>query len=163
MPPPDPERLFGQADALAGATEAHQTDLRRAISAAYYGLFHFILTAASDMVVGSDRRSSAEYSLVYRSVDHSRLRTLCTQLSGTKPKNLPFVPSGDFGTIAQFARVVGYLYELRNLADYDPSRDFTPDEARVAISEARQAIKWFQEGTAEQRQAFLILLLFRSR
>jgi uncharacterized protein (UPF0332 family) len=163
LPPPDPERLFGQADALAEATEANQTDLRRAISAAYYGLFHFILTAASDMVVGSDRRSSARYSLVYRSVDHSRLRVLSAQLSGTKPQNLPFVPPGGFGTIAQFARVVGYLHELRNLADYDPSRDFTPDEARVAVSEARQAIKWFQQGIAEQQEAFLTLLLFRSR
>jgi hypothetical protein len=76
---------------------------------------------------------------------------------------LSLVPSDGFGTIAQFARIAGYLYELRNLADYDPSRDFTPDEARVAISDARQAIKWFQQRTAEQQQAFLTLLLFRSR
>jgi uncharacterized protein (UPF0332 family) len=163
LPPPDPERLFGQAAALATSAEARQTDLRRAISAAYYGLFHFTLTAAADMVVGSDNRSSARYSLVYRSIDQLRLRALSAQLSGTKPQNLPLVPSGGFGTIADFARIVGYLYELRNLADYDPSRDFTPEEAKSAISDARQAIKWFQQGTTEQQQAFLTLLLFRAR
>ena len=116
------------------------------------------------MVVGAaGKQSTPRYSLVYRSVDHSRLRALCSQLSTTKPQNLPLVPSGGFGTIADFARIAGHLYELRNLADYDPSRHFTPDEARVAISDAREAIKWFQRGTAEQQEAFLTLLLFKPR
>jgi uncharacterized protein (UPF0332 family) len=163
LPPPDPQQLFEQADALAASPEGHQTDLRRAISTAYYGVFHFTLTAAADMVVGSGDQSSTRYSLVYRSVDHSRLRALCLQLSATKPQNLPLVPSGGFGTIADFARIAGNLYELRNLADYDPSRDFTPDEARGAISDARQAIVWFQQGTSEQQKAFMTLLLFKSR
>jgi hypothetical protein len=145
------------------AARPHEEDWRRAISAAYSGLFHFTLTAAADLVVGADERSSARYSLVYRSVDHSRLRTLCSQLSGTKPQNLPLVPSGGFGTIADFARIAGNLYELRNLADYDPSRNFTPDEAKLAISDARQAITWFQQGTKEQQEVFLTLLLFKSR
>src|SRR6266581_674546 len=110
--------------------------MRRAISSAYYGLFHFTLTAAADMVVGPDDRSNARYRLVYRSVDHSRLRALNSQLSGTISQNLPFAPPDGFGEIAGFARVTGHLYELRNLADYDPSRDFTLDEARAAVSDA---------------------------
>jgi hypothetical protein len=124
---------------LAAGTEARQTDLRRAISAAYYGLFHFTLTAAADMILGSSDRGSARYALVYRTVDHSRLRALCTQLQGTHPKNLPFEPLGGFGSVADFARIAGNLQELRNLADYDPSQDITPDDARVAVSDARQA------------------------
>src|SRR5271169_896377 len=155
VPPPHPEHLFEQAEALAARPQP--ADLRRAISAAYYGLFHFILTAAADMVVGADKQSTSRYSLVYRSVDHSRLRKLCSQLSATKPQSVPLVPTIGFGRIADFARVAGNLYELRELADYDPSRDYTPEEAKLAISEARQAIKWFQEGTAEQREAFLTL------
>jgi hypothetical protein len=163
LPPPDPEHLFEQAAGLAADTESRQANLRRAISAAYYGLFHFTLTAAADMVLGSGNRGSGRYSLVYRSIDHSRLRILCTQLRGTQPKNLPFEPPGGFGSVADFARIAGNLQELRNLAEYDPSRDITPDEARVAISDARQAITWFQQGAKEQREAFLTLLLFKSR
>jgi hypothetical protein len=163
LSPPDPEHLFGQAEALAALPEGRQADLRRAISAAYYGLFHFTLTAAADMIVGSGDRSSPRYSLVYRSVDHSRLRALCSQLSGTAPQNLPFLPPGGFGTVADFARIGGHLYELRNLADYDPSRDFTAEKAKVAIADARQAITWFQETTKEQQETFLTLLLFRPR
>ena len=161
MPPPDPEHLLLQADSLAA--QPHHEDLRRAISAAYYGLFHFVLTAAADMVFGADRRSTPRYSLAYRSIDHSRLRALCSKLGGTNPQDVPFVPAGGFGRIADFARISGYLYELRNLADYDPSRDFTADEARVAISDAREAITWFQQGSQEQQEAFLALLLFRPR
>ena len=148
---------------LAARPEVRQTDLRRAISAAYYGLFHFTLTAAADMIVGAAERSSARYSLVYRSVEHSRLRQLCSQLSATKPQNLPLVPPDGFGSIADFARNAGNLYELRNFADYDPSRDFTPEGARLAISDARQAVKWFQEAAPDQQVAFLTLLLFKPR
>jgi hypothetical protein len=67
------------------------------------------------------------------------------------------------GLIAGFARVTGLLYELRNLADYDPSRKFTAGQAKAAISDARQAITWFQSGTKQQQEAFLTLLLFRPR
>ena len=67
------------------------------------------------------------------------------------------------GKIAEFARVAINLQELRQFADYDPSHHFTPDEAKVAISEAQEAIKWFREGTTEQQETFLTLLLFKAR
>jgi hypothetical protein len=60
--PPRFEDLFEQADVLVARGD--QADLRRAISTAYYGLFHFALTEAADLVVGKDDRSSARYSLV---------------------------------------------------------------------------------------------------
>lgn len=150
MSPPRFEDLFEQAEALT--VRGRQADLRRAVSAAYYGLFHFTLTAAADMVVGSDDRSSARYSLVYRSVDHSRLQQLSKQLTNAQ-----------FGTVADFARIAGNLHEQRNRADYDPSREYTADEATTAISLAREAIAWFRQGTKEQQQAFLTLLLFKPR
>jgi hypothetical protein len=156
--PPDPTHLLQQADALAAEAAGPQTHFRRAISTAYYALFHLILTAAADMVVGPGDRTSARYAFVYRSVDHGRLRSVSQNLSGTNP-DVPFVPPGGFGRIAEFARVVGNLLELRNQADYDPSRDFTQREAQGVISDARLAIVWFQEGSNEQREAFLTLLL----
>jgi hypothetical protein len=157
--PPRFEDLFEQADALVA--RGRQADLRRAVSAAYYGLFHFVLTEAADMVVGSADRSTTRYSLVYRSVDHSRLRQLSAQVA--RPQNLPLVPPNGFGTVADFALLAGNLYELRNRADYDPSPEYTVDEAMTAISNARKAVAWFQQGMREQQQAFLTLLLFRPR
>jgi hypothetical protein len=51
-----------------------QVDIRRAISVAYYGLFHFTLTAADDEVVGSSQRATTRYALVYRSLDQFFVR-----------------------------------------------------------------------------------------
>ena len=100
-----------------------------------------------------------------------RIEALITRLSASSARNsvepnrrtCRFLPSGGFGTIADFARISSNLSELRNLADYDPSRTFTPDEARVAISEARQAIMWFRRGSKEQQESFLTALLFKPR
>ncbi len=142
---------------------ANETDLRRAVSDTYYALFHFTLVAAVDMVLGSSARSSTLYALVYRSVEHVRLRALCANVSASKPQ-VPFVPAGGFGEIAKFASIVANLYEQRNLADYDPSQTYTANKA-LWISDAREAIKWFQGSTQEQQQAFLtlLLLLFKPR
>lgn len=161
--PPDPDELLQQADALAGKPAATQADVRRAISAAYYAIFHFCMTAAADMVLGTTGRSTSSYSFVYRSVDHKTLRGLCAQLSQTKPQNVAITPSNGFGAIADFARVIVSLQGQRHLADYDASRNFTDAEAKVAISEARQAIAWFKSCDDEQQRAFLTMLLFRQR
>jgi hypothetical protein len=160
--PPDPSELLLQADALAGKTGATQADLRRAISTAYYAVFHFCLTVAADMICGAASRSTDRYSFVYRSTDHSRLRGVCDQLRGSKP-NVAFTPSGGFGRIADFARNAFNLYEQRIKADYDPSESFTAAGVQIVVSDARQAITWFQSCTVDQQQAFLTLILFKPR
>ncbi|MBV8920032.1 MAG: hypothetical protein JOZ76_18405 [Bradyrhizobium sp.] len=161
--PPDPDELLQQADALAASDGATQSDLRRAISTAYYAVFHFCLTAAADMVCGSGSRSTPRYSLVYRSVDHKTLSGLCGQLSQTKPQNVAIMPADGLGSVADFARVTANLQRQRILADYDPSQSFSEAEAKLTISEARQAINWFGSSSDEQKEAFLTMLLFRQR
>jgi hypothetical protein len=161
---PDPDRLFEQADALIN-NHNDETDLRRAVSAAYYGVFHFTLRALADWIIGSANRSTARYGLVYRSVDHKVLRTLCDQIRGSKvnPIILPFEPVGGFGLVKNFARDVLNLYEQRILADYDPARPLGHPDALGAVSIARPAVADFQAATPEQREAFLTLLAFRPR
>lgn len=161
--PPDPEDLLRQADSLVGSIAPTQADLRRAISAAYYAVFHACLTASADMVCGTTSRSTAAYSLVYRSTDHARLRNLCDQLRKANPQGVAIIPAGGFGMIADFAGVTVNLFEQRIRADYDPSVDFTANEAKLAISEARQAIAWFRSCGEEQQKSFLTMLLFRQR
>ena len=116
------------------------------------------------MVLVDASRSNPQYRLAYRSVDHARFKKLCSQLKGSQPHDeiQPYSPSGGFGEIADFARLAGNLIELRNFADYDPSQ-ISLDDARTAVSEARKAIKNFQNANAEQRHAFLVSLLFRPR
>ena len=161
MPPPVPEHLLEQADRLV--KDQRSTDLRRALSNAYYAVFHFVLTAAADMVVGAEQRTSDSYNLVYQSVEHARLRDFCEEVNKTKPQKVAFTPLGGFGSIAEFAGITLNLYELGIRADYDPSIAFSVSGAIIAVSSARQAISLFEEASAERRQAFLTMLLFKER
>ncbi|MGH7031514.1 MAG: hypothetical protein ACREE9_01270 [Stellaceae bacterium] len=79
----NPEHLFEQAEKLIAPSQTgapRQVDLRRAVSSAYYGLFHATLTAAADQFIGVTKQSTPQYSLVYRSVDHRSLRALCLEV-----------------------------------------------------------------------------------
>jgi hypothetical protein len=161
--PPDPAELLQQADMLAARTGATQADYRRAISSAYYAVFHFCLTAVANTICGYASSGSDGYSLVYRSVDHKTLANLCRQLRQTNPQGVAIMPSGGFGLMADFARVTGNLQVQRLLADYDPSRSFTATAASLLVADARQAITWFNSCTEEQQKAFLMMLLFKQR
>jgi hypothetical protein len=83
--------------------------------------------------------------------------------SQTKPQGMAIKPSNGLGRMADFARVTANLQGQRHQADYEPSQTFTDTEAKLAISEARQAIAWFNSCDDEQQKAFLTMLLFRPR
>jgi hypothetical protein len=91
-----PDELFSQADLLV--SYPNEVDFRRAISAAYYGLFHAILTAAADQAVGFEFRAHRIYSYVYRNISHASLRELCDAIKkpALPPKFKPFEPQGGF-------------------------------------------------------------------
>lgn len=163
----DPDRLLDQADALIN-NHTDETDLRRAVSAAYYGVFHRVLKALADWIVGSGNRSTERYVLVYRSVDHKVLKALCDQIRTIRKAKAEATarrcePPGGFGTIEGFAVEVLNLHELRELADYHPAHPFNPADTLGAVSSARSAVANFDKATPEQREAFLTGLVFKSR
>jgi hypothetical protein len=165
---PDPDSLLKQAEMLFNhSTTKDETDLRRAVSAAYYAVFHYALRAAADLMIGASSRGTPRYNIVYCSVDHGRLKTLRDQLKGTTPEKviLPFSPPGPayFGGAAVFVRLAMNLQDERHHADYHPMERFDEARAFQAISDARAAIKAFEGATVEQREAFLTLLLFKPR
>jgi hypothetical protein len=168
VPVPNPAHLFEQAEQLlrvhAGAPR--QTDLRRAISNAYYGVFHATLIAAADEVVGVTYRHTARYGLVYRSVSHRALRDLCIAVrKSTMPaRYMPYEPRKGFGpNIRAFAAAVVELQEKRHAADYDPMVRMRASDASLALATARSAIKRFQKASRARRKSFLTLLLFTPR
>jgi uncharacterized protein (UPF0332 family) len=166
--PIDPQHLFEQAERLAAPLPGRprRADLRRAISTAYYAIFHATLTAAADYSIGANKRSTGQYALAYRSVDHKWLRDLCKEVSKPvlAPKFVAYELAGGFcSVIAAFASAVVELQEKRHSADYDPLFRVTPSDAVLAISTARAALSRFQVATPDQQAALLSLLLFRPR
>jgi hypothetical protein len=167
--PPKPDHLFEQAEQLAKAPAAgapRQVDLRRAVSAAYYGVFHYVSAAAADMIVGATKRSIAEYGRVYRSIDHRALRDLCEELrKPTLPaRYLPHVPAKGVGNnIPRFATTLIELQEKRHSADYDPLVRLRLSDAQIATRSARRAVELFEKATSQRRNTFLSLLVFPPR
>lgn len=169
MARPNPDHLFEQAEKLIAPSSAgppRQVDLRRAISAAYYGLFHFCLAAAADEFVGVTQRATSRYTLVYRSIDHKTLKDLCAEAKKPTPpaKYLPYFPIGGLGSnIQAFATAAIELQEKRHLADYHPQPRFKTSDAKLAVSTARSAVRRFEAADEQHRKAFLTLLICPSR
>lgn len=141
-------------------------DLRRAISAAYYGLFHAILTAAADEFVGRNQRLTPRYALTYRSIDHAALRSLCKEVQKTTlpAKYVQYLPASGFGSnIQAFAAAVIDLQEKRLSSDYDPLFRVRTSDAVLAVKTARSALRRFQKVSKARREVFLSLLVFAPR
>ena len=164
----NPDHLFEQAEKLIAfqAGRPRQVDIRRAISAAYYAIFHAIITAAADQFIGVTNRDEARYGLVYRSVDHGWLRKLCEEVQ--KPtlssKFRRYAPAMGFGAnIVSFAAATEELQEKRHSADYDVMIRINRSDAALAIDTARVALGRFDKTSEPERLAFLSLLLFPPR
>lgn len=161
----NPDHLFDQAERLIAPPPAgppRQVDLRRAISSAYYGVFHFTLTALADQFVGRTLRGTPAYELVYRSIDHRAFKTLCLELQKTPPaaRYQQFLPPDGIGAdIQALATIAADLQERRHRADYNPTPRFKTADAQLAVTTARNAVDRFNRSSAARRTAFLTLLL----
>lgn len=164
----NPDHLFEQAEKLISppAGRPRQVDVRRAISAAYYAIFHATITAAIDQFIGVTNRDQSRYGLAYRSVNHAWLRDLCKELQKSTLSNRfkSYSPVQGFDpNITEFAAVVVELQEKRHSADYDVMTRMNRSDAAVAIATARAALNRFVTASEPQRSAFLSLLVFPPR
>jgi uncharacterized protein (UPF0332 family) len=169
MSVPDPDHLLDQADRLIASTgggAARQVDLRRAISNAYYALFHAVTAEVVDDFVGSSYRQTPRYSLVYRSVKHRALQELCEDIAKpTLPRRYSrFAPEGGFGAdLKLFATTLVALQNHRHLADYDPLFRATRSNAADIVKRGREALARFRRADEKLRKDFLALVAFPPR
>jgi hypothetical protein len=164
----NPDHLFEQANRLITiqAGPPRQVDIRRAISAAYYAMFHATITAAVDQFIGAANRNESRYGLVYRSVNHAWFRDLCQDVQKTILSNKfrPYAPSGGFdANITAFAKAVVELQEKRHAADYDVMIRMNKSDAILAINTAKAALRRFGRANNGGRVAYLSVLLFQPR
>jgi len=163
MPALNHEHFFDQADKLVAPPPSgapRQVDLRRAISSAYYGVFHFTSTALADEFAGVTQRATSRYVLIYRSIDHRTLKDICTEIAKQTPppKYAPYL-RGFGDPLRAFARAALELQEKRHRADYNPEPRFRTSEAKAVIGTARSAVQRFGEASPDDRKAFLTLLI----
>ena len=136
------------------AAQPSPGDLRRAISAAYYALFHTLAASNADLIAGSPQSGISSYAWerVYRRLDHGRaqnnLRGILGQLS----------QSGQ-----NFARAFISLQGLRQEADYDPNFSITRTRTLNVIAQAEAAIRDFAQLSQEERRLIAAQSLFDRR
>jgi hypothetical protein len=160
----NPDQLLGVAKLLASPPAKGapvQAKLRRAISTAYYALFHTLVAAASDLLVGGKSRGTQRYLAVYRSFEHKRMADVCRQVSNGKL--LTDAGVAFHATIQECANAFVDLQENRHEADYDPAGRMTLADARAAVSRANDAIQMLQASPDGERFLFLTLLHFKLR
>jgi len=122
----NPEHLFEQAERLIVPPPAGPPRQ----------VFHALLTAVGDELIGKTKRNTLEYGLAYRTLDHRRLLDLCSDVKKPDlPKKLkPYAPAGGFGPeIQALATAVIELQEKRHSADYDPMSRVKTADALLAV------------------------------
>ena len=133
-----------------------QSNLRRAVSAAYYALFHCLARCCADLLVGGAGadRSKPAWKQVYRALDHGLAKNNCKNQETIKkfPKE-----------IEDFANMFVALQTKRHMADYDPDARFYKSEVRQDVAEAADVMDRFKDVPLKDRRAFAAYVLFKSR
>lgn len=125
-----PDWLLRQANELAGRTanpgQPRNADLRRAVSSAYYALFHAI-TLSSVQQTCLSASDGQIYALV-RLIRHEQIKRACQPLlGGSAPRHLASLveEARTSERARRVAEAFPALQEARHQADYDHEADFT--------------------------------------
>lgn len=170
----DPQNLLAAARDLANfdPRRPRQASLRRAVSTAYYSVFHLLIRDAVSAHVGfGPTRTHREIGeTVARWFTHARMADVCAQFAGPAvssklrralPKTAGAASSVAVSSSLQsVARAFIQLQQARHDADYDLSKGFTRQSALTLVDQAEQALNnWSASATDPFRPVFLLLLL----
>lgn len=159
-----PRDLLAQARLLAEKEPRRpkQASLRRAVSAAYYALFHLLVDDATRRLMGRADRAALRGCLA-RAFNHAAMKTVARQFAegGVSPKLSPGL-NGEApqDELARIASAFVDLQQQRHEADYDMRRRFTRIEVLSSIDDAERAfLDWRVVRGSAQADTFLVGLL----
>ena len=164
-----PEDLLLHAAWLISSpsTTTAEADHRRAVSAAYYGLFHALTMSGADLF--GPGGSSAFKGQIARAYNHGPMRQVCLVFKAASNKGFqpPYnammpltVDARLFGVAEAFVR----LQEARHTADYDTSAVINPSDAVNDVRLAMEAFHHWQAISATpEARVFLTALLLADR
>ena len=151
----NPHELMEVARVLAESGHAPPTQarLRRAVSTAYYAMFHCLAASAADLFIGTVRNPA--WHRTYRALEHGRARSACRQAQTMR--EFP-------AEIRDFAKVFVELQKARQEADYALDMDaYRKSDVLRRIASAEQATSRFEQADVAARRAFAAHVLFRQR
>ncbi|MFN0012366.1 MAG: hypothetical protein ACKVS8_12065 [Phycisphaerales bacterium] len=159
----------GQLARLDGAGRPKQANLRRAVSAAYYALFHEITSMVAAQVVGRANVAAPLGARVSRTVTHANVKKAAQQFTSAASASPAFqslrTAMAAPGTtapapcteLATLCRHVPSLQQARHDADYDLLRRFNREEALRRVDEAIDGVRLVRALPADSdTQVFLL-------
>lgn len=131
-------------------------DKRRAISTAYYALFHFLSLKCADSFVGpGDHGFGRARRQAYRSLDHGAVKAASVEANDPARE----FPAG----IVRFASAFRQMQELRHAAEYEEEFSLDAELTQRVIDEAEGAILAFDAESVGHQRAFVVLAALRKR
>lgn len=130
-----------------------QSDLKRAISTAYYALFHAVAGHCADVLAGKAGPGDRSWTQTYRALEHGAARNACGQLASL----------GFASDLCDVGDAFIQLQIARHSADYDPASRFVETEALAAIALAEAAIAKLDAAALADRRALAVHLLLKRR
>ena len=131
-----------------------QAMLKRAISTAYYAMFHALCHSNANLVAGQqmDPPTREAWTRAYRGLDHRPARN---RLAGARTFQGP--------SVQQFVKAFALLQEQRQNADYDPHSRYLRDQVVTLIDLAESATEGLMATTPIVRRPLAAMVLLRER
>ena len=129
-----------------------QANLRRAVSTAYYAMFHCLAGCVANALIGRARDSA--WHQAYRALEHGKARNACENQRAIAA----FPPA-----VRRFATIFAAMQKVRQQADYALDGKYEKEDVRAAIDIAEGAIVVFEQADARHRRAFVAHVLFKRR
>ena len=128
--------------------------LRRAVSTAYYAVFHALANSNADCLIGPPTDPLLEHAWhrVRRGLDHNQAR-----------RNLEQDLHRFSSPVQEFVTTFAGLQDARHAADYDARRQFTVTETFSWIDLAEEAITDFLGVALNEQRAVAAQALIRRR
>ena len=148
---PFPDDLLEQAYDLAQKEPADpkQASLRRAVSTAYYALFHLLIDEAVNKWAVERQRS-----ILARTFEHGKMKGVCYEVENSFKRGGSIPP--ELNTVAHnFIE----LQQHRHAADYDNAKQWSRTDVLNVLTLASDAFTaWRAIGTQDVAQDFLLQL-----
>lgn len=158
--------LLQQAVRLAtlDPTRPRQANLRRAVSAAYYALFHLLVDEATRVQIGAQHNQAAFRHVLGRAFAHGVMKEACKSFGGGSLKKgvAKGLPAGFVVPIAirDLATTFVNLQDRRHAADYDLTERFERSDVLVLIGHVEGRIQAFNNLASSTEKRFFLACLW---
>lgn len=146
------------------ARRPRQANLRRAVSSAYYALFHMLVAEACRARIGAHHSQAPFRQVLGRAFTHGVLKDACKSLGGgTLKKSVARGLPATFAIPAEvrdLAQTFVEIQETRHVADYDLTQRFRRSDVLYLIRVVEDQIRAFAALSASDEKRFFLACLW---